>query len=470
MGKIIEAEDILQENLNSEDKDPKKYVFENETGGIDVLINGEVVKKQGVKIDISGINIDNVINGTEATPEGVLTYTWTAQDGPGGKYDIGIAYFDEADGESELTFKVNEQEVGTYVYNLNLPGDNIDEPTAEPKTYVPLRDGNSADTLSAENNPNPIFQNIDLAPEDKIEISVLANSNGNFTNEQGNVTFELGRIDAIEITRIPSVDLFWHNPDSGDVALWTLNGQGTEVETTAFITDQSGQDVLVTDDSQFEARGVIDLGDGIRNPLWRDTLTGAVAVWNMERSEFQDAIITQAPAGQAGSDLNWEIRGTGDVNGGGAEEIFWYNTSTGDIAVWEIDETGFGNATFITDSNGQNMIESPLSSWKLVAAGDMDGDGNADAIWENMTTKQFAYWKLDGTVYQEAVLIDARPADGPWEFRGAYDANKDGIDDFFFRNSQGQNGLWIIENNSVSEENILPITPSVPDTNFSFYV
>ena len=456
---LIQAESLLGPTSGN-------YVLDNE--GIDFALGGE-----GVKLDISGIqSIDNVINGTEATPEGVLTYTWTAQDGPAGKYDISIAYFDEEDGNSPLTFSVNGQVVGTYVYDLNLRGDNIDEPTAEQKNYVPLRGDNLTGSLSAQNkqNPNPIFQDIDLAPGDEIEISVLANSNGNFTNEQGNVTFELGRIDAIEITRIPSVDLFWHNPDSGDVALWTLNGQGTEVETTAFITDQSGQDVLVTDDSQFEARGVIDLGDGIRNPLWRDTLTGAVAVWNMERSEFQDAIITQAPAGQAGSDLNWEIRGTGDVNGGGAEEIFWYNTSTGDIAVWEIDETGFGNATFITDSNGQNMIESPLSSWKLVAAGDMDGDGNADAIWENMTTKEFAYWKLDGTVYQEAVLIDARPADGPWEFRGSYDANRDGIDDLFFRNSEGQNGMWMIENNSVSEENILPITPSVPDINYSFYV
>ncbi|NEP27250.1 MAG: hypothetical protein F6K49_36545, partial [Moorea sp. SIO3I6] len=177
-----------------------------------------------------------------------------------------------------------------------------------------------------------------------------------------------------------------------------------------------------------------------------------------------------SPAGQPGSDLNWEIRGSGDVNGGGAEEIFWYNTSSGEIAVWEIDETGFQNATFITDSNNQKMIISPNDPWQLVAAGDMDGDGDADAIWENMDTQEFAYWKLDGTVYQEAVLIDARPADGPWEFRGAYDANRDGIDDFFFRNSQGQNGLWIIENNSVSEENILPITPSVSELDFSFYV
>ena len=445
-----------------------------------VLIQAEGDRVTRVNYGITGFNnIDLVASGGRAVEiidfdnpvpvPGVLTFTWTAQDGPAGKYDISIAYFDEEDGESPLTFSVNGQEVGTYVYDLNLLA-NRPEPTAEPNNYVPLRGGNSSGTLSAEANPNAIFQNIDLAPDDVIQISVLANSNGNFTDENGDGTFERGRLDAIEITRIPSVDLFWHNPVNGQVALWTLNGQGTSVETTAFITDQSGEEVLVPDDSPLEARGVIDLGDGIRNPLWRDTLTGGIAVWNMERSEFQDTITTQAPAGEPGSDLNWQIRGTGDVNGDGAEEIFWYNTSTGEIAVWEIDETGFQNATFITDTNGEKMIESPGSSWKLVAAGDMDGDGNADAIWENMTTKEFAYWKLDGTVYQEAVLITSRPADGPWEFRGAYDANRDGIDDFFFRNSQGQNGMWIIENNSVSEENILPITPSVPDIDFSFYV
>ncbi|WP_424097736.1 hypothetical protein [Moorena producens] len=445
-----------------------------------VLIEAEGPRVTRVNYGITGFNgIDTVASGGRAVEiidfdnpvpvPGVLTFTWTAQDGPAGKYDIRIAYFDEEDGDSPLTFSVNGQVVGTYVYNLNLLA-NRPEPTAEPRNYVPLRGSNSSGTLNADANPNAIFQNIDLAPGDEIEISVLANSNGNFTDENGDGTFERGRLDAIEITRIPSVDLFWHNPVNGQVALWTLNGQGTSVETTAFITNQSGQDVLVPENAGFEARGVIDLGDGIRNPLWRDTLTGGVAVWNMERSEFQDAITTQAPAGQPGSDLSWEIRGTGDVNGGGAEEIFWYNTSSGEIAVWEINETGFQNATFITDSNGENMIESPGSSWQLLAAGDMDGDGDADAIWENMDTQEFAYWKLDGTVYQEAVLIDARPADGPWEFRGAYDANRDGIDDFFFRNSQGQNGLWIIENNSVSEENILPITPSVSELDFSFYV
>ncbi|AOW99417.1 hypothetical protein BJP34_08060 [Moorena producens PAL-8-15-08-1] len=437
-------------------------VTRNENYGITSDNGIDTVASGGAAVQIKTFN--------DPDPEknvGVLTFTWTAQDGPAGKYDIRIAYFDEEDGESPLTFSVNGQQVGTYDYDINLRGNNINRPTAEPKNYVPLSGANLRNPdrpLLAEDNPNPIFKNIDLAPGDQIEISVRSSTN----NENNN--FERGRLDAIEITRIPSVDLFWHNPVSGKVALWTLNGQGTSVETTAFITDQSGQDVLVPENAGFEARGVIDLGDGIRNPLWRDTLTGGVAVWNMERSEFQDAIITQAPAGQPGSDLNWAIRGTGDVNGGGAEEIFWYNTSSGEIAVWEIDQTGFQKATNITKTNGENMIESPNSSWQLVAAGDMDGDGDADAIWENMNTQEFGYWKLDGTVYQEAVLIDARPADGPWEFRGAYDANRDGIDDFFFRNSQGQNGLWIIENNSVSEENILPITPSVPDMDFSFYV
>ncbi|NEQ85548.1 MAG: hypothetical protein F6K26_37210, partial [Moorea sp. SIO2I5] len=372
------------------------------------------------------------------------------------------------DGDSPLTFSVNGQVVGNYVYSLNLLA-NRPEPTAEPRNYVPLSGGNSRGTLSAEANPNPIFKDIDLEPGYQIEISVLADTN----NDQDN--FERGRLDVIEITRAPSVDLFWHNPVNAQVALWTLNGQGTEVETTAFITDQSGEEVSVLENDGLKARGVIDLGDGIRNPLWRDTLTGGVAIWNMERSEFQDAITTQAPAGQPGSDLSWQIRGTGDVNGDGAEEIFWYNTSSGEIAVWEIDQNGFQNATFITDTNitdtNRNRLTiSPNDPWQLVAAGDMDNDDDADAIWQNMNTQQFAYWKLDGTVYQNAVLIDARPADGPWEFRGAYDANRDGINDFFFRNSvTGQNGLWMIENNSLSDDNIFVID-TVPDLDFSYYV
>ncbi|OLT58924.1 FG-GAP repeat domain-containing protein [Moorena bouillonii] len=433
-------------------------------------INYETTSANGIDTVASGgraVQISSFNNPLEEP--GILRFQWTAEDGAAGKYDISIAYFDEEDGESELTFSVNGQEVGTYVYNLNLPGI-----TAFPQNYVPLSGGNPRGPrpLSAEDNPNAIFKGVDLAPGAEIEISVVADSLNNDAN------FELGRLDAIEITPaeitpaeeiIPSLDLFWHNPVSGQVAAWTLNEEGTSVETAAFITDQNGQDVLVPENTGFEARGVVDLGDGNRSPLWRNTETGGVAIWKMEGSELQEAITIDPPADGPGSNLDWEIRGTGDVNGG-AEEIFWYNTSTGEIAVWEIDQTGFQNATFITDSNGDRLTISPDNDWQLVAAGDMDGDGNADAIWENMNTRQFAYWKLDGTVFQNAVEIDSRPANGAWEFRGTYDANNDGIDDFFFRNSMtGDNGIWMIENNSVSDDNIVGITP-VEDTNFSFYV
>ncbi|NEO69014.1 hypothetical protein [Moorena sp. SIO3H5] len=437
-----------------------------------VLIEAESDRVTRINYETtSANNIDTVASGGRAVQisnfndpvgePGILRFEWTAEDGAAGKYDISIAYFDEVDGNSPLTFSVNGQEVGTYVYNLNLPGI-----TAFPENYVPLSGANSSGTLTAEANPNAIFKDVDLAPGDEIEISVLADSLNNDAN------FELGRLDAIEITPaeeiIPSLDLFWHNPVTGDVAAWTLNEEGTSVETTAFITNQSGEDVLLPADSPLNPRGVVDLGDGNRSPLLRNTETGGVAIWKMEGSEFQEEIIIDPPADGPGSNLDWEIRGTGDVNSGGGEEIFWYNTSTGEIAVSEIDETGLGNATFITNTNGDRLVIPSDNDWQLLAAGDMDGDGDADAIWENMTTKQFAYWNLEGTVYQNAVLIDSPAADGGWEFRGAYDANNDNIDDFFFRNSMtGDNGIWMIQNDSVDQ--FVSITP-VEDTNFSFYV
>ncbi|NEO78677.1 VCBS repeat-containing protein [Moorena sp. SIO4G3] len=480
MGKIIQAEDILKENLNDPNKDQKKYIFENQTGGVDVIINGEIVKKQGVKIDISGIqNINNVINGTEAPPEGVLTFDWKKEYGLPGKYDIGIAYFDEADGESELTFKVNGQEVGTYVYDLNLIGNNTERPTAEAKTYVPLEGDNSADTLSNEDNPNPIFKNIDLAPGDQIEISALAHSNGQFPPKEEDVrTFELGRIDEIEFTRAPSVDLFWHNPESAEnqtVEFWTLTEQYTEDEQTKLMKDQhfikDSPEKLVPDNAGLEAYGVIDLGDGNRSPLWRDNVTGAVSVWKMKGSEFEKEIIIDSLPG--GPKLDWEIRGTGDVNRDGAEEIFWYNTSTGDIGVWEIDENGLQNAKNITKTNGENMIEAPDKAWKLVAAGDMDNDGDADAIWQHKQDKTFAYWELEGTVFQKEVELKFDQGDGPWEFRGAYDTYGDGFNDFYFLSGDGETAIWMIDENplngNIVREDIV-LMDTFEDTNFSFYV
>ena len=67
----------------------------------------------------------------------------------------------------------------------------------------------------------------------------------------------------------------------------------------------------------------------------------------------------------------------GDFNGDGSADILWQNDD-GDVAVWEMNGTAWSAAP----------LGNPGPRWHAKGAGDFNGDGNADILWQ----------KDDGTV------------------------------------------------------------------------
>ena len=77
----------------------------------------------------------------------------------------------------------------------------------------------------------------------------------------------------------------------------------------------------------------------------------------------------------------------GDFNGDGKADILWQNTD-GTPAVWLMDGTSL--------ISGANVGFNPGPAWQVHDTGDFNGDGKADILWQN-TDGTPAVWLMDGT-------------------------------------------------------------------------
>jgi serralysin len=102
----------------------------------------------------------------------------------------------------------------------------------------------------------------------------------------------------------------------------------------------------------------------------------------------------------------------------------------GTPAIWLMDGTNPIGGGVVNHSN-------PWPSWRAVGAGDFNGDGKADILWQN-TDGTPAIWLMDGTnPIGRGVVNHSNP--GPsWRAVGAGDFNRDGKADILWQNTEGR--------------------------------
>ena len=146
---------------------------------------------------------------------------------------------------------------------------------------------------------------------------------------------------------------------------------------------------------QIVGAGDFDSVDEASDLLWRNTITGANAIWRMANAN------TPIPIARV-SDLSWQIVAVGDFNADGKSDIFWRNISTGANAIWES-----GNR-----ATSKSVVGVTNQNWQVAATGDYDGDGRFDVFWRNRSTGANVIWKSAKASSQQAV---SRVASLDWE-------------------------------------------------------
>jgi kumamolisin len=181
-------------------------------------------------------------------------------------------------------------------------------------------------------------------------------------------------------------------------------------------------------------------GDGFADLILENTTSGQRAIWFLQNGSFQtSSYLATIPT-------VWHIAGIGDFLGNGQSDLVWENTTTGQRAIWLM-------------ANG--LLESVVSlptvgtQWRIVGAGDFNGDGQADLVWENTITGQRVIWFMrDGALQGTANLPRVSPQ---WHIAGVGDFNGDHHPDLVWENTvTGHRAIWFMVNTSLDSTISLP--------------
>jgi hypothetical protein len=178
---------------------------------------------------------------------------------------------------------------------------------------------------------------------------------------------------------------------------------------------------------------------------------GTIGIWFMSGTTRESAGLT-IPANPG--DRLWRVAAAGDLNGDGRADLIFQH-SDGTLAVWHMDGLQRTTAALL------NPPHSGDSNWRVVGSGDWNRDGKTDLCFQH-TAGTLGVWFMDGASRIDARLVTPQDSgDSLWRVAGTADLNQDGHTDLLWQhNSSGQIGIWFMNGTSRSESQLF--TPSTP--------
>jgi hypothetical protein len=184
--------------------------------------------------------------------------------------------------------------------------------------------------------------------------------------------------------------------------------------------------------------------DGKADVLLQNTQTGYATLWTMNGLKQ----LSSVSVGNGGSTL--KLVCAGDFNGDGSQDVLWQCTN-GQPQVWLM------NGTNLTST--QNVGTNPGSAWKIISVGDFNGDRKADILWQNSSTGQAMVWLMNGTSVASSATLGASPG-ANWKVMGTGDFDGDGKSDVLWQNSStGATQIWLMNGTSVTSQQTVARNP-----------
>jgi hypothetical protein len=178
-------------------------------------------------------------------------------------------------------------------------------------------------------------------------------------------------------------------------------------------------------------------GNGWADIVLQNSTTWEVSIWYMGGP--QGMTLLSAPVVRAAVP-GWKVVAAGDFDGNGYQDIVLQNQTSNAVSIW-----------YLGGANGLTLLSAPIiyyavPGWRVVGSGDFDRSGVPDLILQNDTSNAVSVWYLggtNGTMLLSAPVILTAAAN--WKVVGGSDVNADGTPDLVLQNaSTNQVSVWYL--------------------------
>ncbi len=193
----------------------------------------------------------------------------------------------------------------------------------------------------------------------------------------------LADFDRKDASPVQYKDLLWQNRQTGEVAIWKLDGNSQVTATISLPTVVLG----------WAVKGIADFDrDGIVDLFWQNELTGETAFWLLEDGQFKSGWFSTAVG------LGWDLQGLADLDNDGDVDMVWRNGSSGKVMTRQLDRLNVVGDIVLSPA--------PDSSWQIQGLADFDADGRYDIFWHRLGTSETGYWTLDQFQFKAGGFFD----------------------------------------------------------------
>jgi hypothetical protein len=217
--------------------------------------------------------------------------------------------------------------------------------------------------------------------------------------------------------------------------------------------------VTVKDESPAPALATNDIdGDGRADVLWHNEATGENGIWLMgSNADVRDFTMIDRPrriTSYTNAGTGWKMIGAADFDRDTRNDVVFFN-----------EDTGAKSILYMDGLHARAHKEYPTvgqfdANWLMVAAGDFNGDGNAELLWQHIGTSEVGIWSVDGR--SVSAKINDR-MDASWKVGGAADFDHNGTTDIVWRHAPtGEVRVWLMDTQGLPA-NVLPL-PSMAAT------